>query len=77
MRVEAPTLQDAISQAAQNLDCSVIDVEIEIIQKPSSGFLGFFKKNAIIEAEKSSQKRENFGNSQDLTTMRQDNLTIN
>ena len=38
MRVEAPTLQDAISQAAQNLDCSVIDVEIEIIQKPSSGF---------------------------------------
>ena len=53
MRVEAPTLQDAISQAAQNLDFSVIVVEIEIIQKPSSGFLGFFKKNAIIEAEKS------------------------
>lgn len=74
MRVEAPTLQDAISQAAQNLDCSVIDVEIEIIQKPSSGFLGFFKKNAIIEAGKSSQKRENFGNSQDLTTMRQDEV---
>lgn len=74
MRVEAPTLQDAISQAAQNLDCSVIDVEIEIIQKPSSGFLGFFKKNAIIEAEKSSQKRENFGNSQDFATMRQDEV---
>lgn len=74
MRVEAPTLQDAISQAAQNLDCSVIDVEIEIIQKPSSGFLGFFKKNAIIKAEKSSQKRENFGNSQDFATMRQDEV---
>lgn len=74
MRVEAPTLQDAISQAAQNLDCSVIDVEIEIIQKPSSGFLGFFKKNAIIKAEKSSQKRENFGNSQDFATMRQDKV---
>lgn len=74
MRVEAPTLQDAISQAAQNLDCSVIDVEIEIIQKPSSGFLGFFKKNAIIEAEKSLQKRENFGNSQGFATMRQDEV---
>lgn len=74
MRVEAPTLQDAISQAAQNLDCSVIDVEIEIIQKPSSGFLGFFKKNAIIKAEKSLQKRENFGNSQDFATMRQDEV---
>lgn len=74
MRVEAPTLQDAISQAAQNLNCSVVDVEIEIIQKPSSGFLGFFKKNAIIEAERSSQKRENFGNSQDFATMRQDEV---
>ena len=45
MRVEAPTLQDAISQAAQNLDCSVIDVEIEIIQKPSSAIYSYLSSN--------------------------------
>ena len=36
--------------------------------------MGFFKKNAIIKAEKSLQKRENFGNSQDFATMRQDEV---
>lgn len=51
MRIEAKDLQSALTQAASELECSVLDVEYEIIQRPSSGFLGLFgKKNAIIEA---------------------------
>ncbi|NDJ26405.1 protein jag [Campylobacter sp. MIT 12-8780] len=51
MRVEAKDLQSALTQAAQNLSCSVMDLEYEVIQQASKGFLGFFQKNAIIEAK--------------------------
>ena len=51
MRVEAKDLQSALTQAAQNLSCSVMDLEYEVVQQASKGFLGFFQKNAIIEAE--------------------------
>lgn len=50
MKIEAKDLQSALTKAAAELECSVLDVEYEIIQRPSSGFLGLFKKNAIIEA---------------------------
>lgn len=59
MRVEASNLQDAFSKAAEQLGCSVTELDVkEIIQHPSSGFLGFFKKNAIIEVvrEQKSEK---------------------
>ena len=49
IRVEAGTLQEAYSKAAAELSCSVVDLEINIIQNGSSGFLGLFKKNAIVE----------------------------
>lgn len=50
MRIEAKDLQSALTKAANEFDCSVLDVEYEIVQRPSRGFLGLFKKNAIIEA---------------------------
>jgi spoIIIJ-associated protein len=54
IRIEAQTLQEAFSQAAAELSCSVTEIDIQIIQNPSMGFLGFFKKTAIIEAQRSS-----------------------
>ena len=51
MRIEAKTLEEAYSKAAEVLGCSVADIEAEIIQYPSKGFLGLFSKNAIIEVD--------------------------
>lgn len=50
-KFEAPTLQEAISKASLELDCSILDLEYNILQNSRGGFLGFFKKSAIIEAK--------------------------
>jgi spoIIIJ-associated protein len=50
IKIEAVTLEDAFNDAATSLKCSVTELAIEVVQVPSSGFLGFFKKNAIIVA---------------------------
>lgn len=58
-RIEADTLQEAYSKAARELSCSVVDLDINIIQNGSGGFLGMFKKSAIIEvARKGARVRE-------------------
>jgi len=49
-KIEAETLELAYSNAASRLKCSVTDLEIEVIQNPTKGLAGFFKKNAIIVA---------------------------
>lgn len=50
VKIEAETLENAYAQAADNLECSVTELQVEIIQHPSKGFLGFFKKPAIVVA---------------------------
>lgn len=47
-KITAPTLQEALSQAALEFGCSVTELEYEVIQYESSGFLGLFKKPATI-----------------------------
>lgn len=54
--VEAATLQEAYSKAASELSCSVVDLDINIIQNGSNGFLGLFKKSAIIEVQRKGSK---------------------
>ena len=49
MRIEAENLQEAFQKAAQELNCSVTELDIKILQNPSAGFLVFLKKRAIIE----------------------------
>lgn len=56
IKVEAATLQEAYSKAASELSCSVVDLDINIIQNGSSGFLGLFKKSAIIEVQRKGAK---------------------
>lgn len=60
IKVESVTLEDAYTDAASKLECSVTELTIEVVQYPSKGLLGLFKKNAIIVATKStlSQERE-------------------
>jgi len=57
-KIEAPTLEDAYMKAALELQCSVTELKYEIIQHPTTGILGFMKKNAIIVADCNMQKRE-------------------
>ncbi|MBE0491950.1 MAG: Jag N-terminal domain-containing protein [Sulfurospirillum sp.] len=58
MRIEAKNLADAYSKAATALECSVTQITITVIQHPSSGFLGMFQKNAIIEACKTTDVKK-------------------
>ena len=50
IKIEAITLEEAYSNAALKLECSITELQIEVVQAPSSGFLGLFKKKAIIVA---------------------------
>ena len=49
-KIEAKTLEEAYAKAANIFDCSVTDLEYEIVQYPSSGFLGIGAKSAVIVA---------------------------
>jgi len=49
-KIEANSLDQAYADAAAHFECSVTELKIEVVQQPSKGFLGFFKKSAIIVA---------------------------
>ena len=49
---EGTTLEEAYQKASKEFDCSITNLKSEVIQAPSIGFLGFFKKNAIINVYK-------------------------
>ena len=49
-KVEAPTLEEAYQKASQALECSISELQCEVVQHPSTGLLGLFKKTAIIIA---------------------------
>jgi spoIIIJ-associated protein len=49
-KVEASTLEEAYQKAAALLKCSITNIQYEVIQYPSKGIFGLFKKSAIIVA---------------------------
>ncbi|MEA2019218.1 MAG: Jag N-terminal domain-containing protein [Campylobacterota bacterium] len=69
---QGKTLEEAYEKASTSLKCSVTDLEIDIIQAPSKGFLGFFTKDAIINVTQNTntnktnhkQKKEKKKNSE-------------
>jgi len=62
IKIEAITLDDAYTQAASKLKCSVVELQTEVVQYPSKGIFGLFAKKAIIIAVKDkkelAQKKE-------------------
>lgn len=51
IKIEAASLEDAYAMAAQQLKCSITEIDVEVIQQPSRGLMKkIFKKNAIIVA---------------------------
>ncbi len=59
VKIEASTLEEAYKKASQEFDCSVVDLEVEVVQAPSSGLLGLFKKSAVILASRKGSKKPN------------------
>jgi spoIIIJ-associated protein len=57
MRIEAEDINEAYAKAVEVFKCSVKDLNIEIEQDSSAGFLGFFKKNAIINVFRKDDKK--------------------
>ena len=51
-KVEASTLEQAYKDASTALACSITELNIEVVQSPSNGIFGLFKKSAIIIAAK-------------------------
>lgn len=58
-KFEAKSLEEAYELATKEFECSITDLEIDIIQQPSKGFLGFGKKDAIITATPFRKRRDN------------------
>ena len=63
-KVEAPTLEEAYQKASQVLECSISELQCEVVQHPSKGLLGLFKKTAIIIAVRHNASEQEF---QELT----------
>jgi spoIIIJ-associated protein len=53
IKIEADSLEEAYKKASDTIGCSITELSIEIIQNPSQGVFGFFKKQAIIVATRS------------------------
>ncbi|QKF58821.1 Jag N-terminal domain-containing protein [Aliarcobacter lanthieri] len=57
-KFEAESLEKVYELATLEFNCSITELVIEVIQQPSSGFLGFGKKKAIICAYCKTQKEQ-------------------
>ena len=55
IQVKAKTVEEAITEASIQLETSSDNIEYQVIQKGSSGFLGIGSKPAIIEARKKEE----------------------
>lgn len=56
--IEGTTLEEAFEKAATELNCSVTNLEFEVVQHPKKGFLGFGKKKAIVVANCKQKAQE-------------------
>lgn len=59
-KFEAKSLEEVYELASNEFQCSITELDIEVVQQPSSGFLGFGRKKAIISCElKKKQRTDN------------------
>ena len=57
--VSKKTVEEAITEACIQLGLASTDVEVEVVEKGSAGFLGIGAKQAVIKAWKKQEKKEN------------------
>ncbi len=69
IEIKAKTLEEALIQASIALNCPIINLQYEVIQTPSKGFLNIGKKEAIILAGvKESVKEVKEGSVKEIDT---------
>ena len=73
-KFESKSLEEVYELASNEFNCSITELDIDIIQQPSKGFLGFGKKNAIIQVEL-KRRRNNHRNNKNHK-LRKSNITI-
>ncbi len=87
IEIKAKTLEEALIQASIALNCPIINLQYEVIQTPSKGFLNIGKKEAIIlagvkesvkevkeESVKETSAKENHQNHQNNIEEKKQNL---
>ena len=65
-KIVEKSLEAALIKASMELGCSVADLEYEVVQNPSGGFLGLGKKEAIIIVDDKKQRWAKTAHSQSL-----------
>ena len=60
IKIEAQTLEEAYKNASFSLKCSVVELKVEVVQYPSRGILGLFKKKAIVVAVRDQEYIKEF-----------------
>lgn len=74
IKIEAQSLEDAYKEATVHFGCSLTEVAVEVVQYPSRGFLGLFKKPAIVIASKKESPKQDLPDKTDISqeTVQQD-----
>jgi len=75
-KVEAPTLEEAYEIAAAKLSCSVTELQYEVVQYPTKGILGLFKKSAIIVATREHPLSTETNTQEQLPDVAPDNTLV-
>jgi spoIIIJ-associated protein len=52
VRVEANSILEAYKRASHIFDCSIVELDSKVIQRPKNSFWGIFKKPAVLEFQK-------------------------
>jgi spoIIIJ-associated protein len=72
-KIEAPTLEEAYILASKEFNCSITELEIEVIQNARKGVFGIGKKNAIIIANSKNtyeHKKPTYNNKPKITEIK-------
>ena len=56
----AKTVDEAVKLALEELSADISDVDVKVIEKPKSGFLGFGARDALVEVSLKEEKEEDF-----------------
>ena len=75
-QIEAKTIDEAYQKATKEFDCSIVELDISIVQHPSAGLLGMFKKNAIISVSKKDEKSKEITNDKQKSKIGSKNRAI-
>lgn len=54
----AKTVEEAVKLALNELAADISDVDVKVIEKPKSGFLGFGSKDALVEVTLKDEKEK-------------------